>query len=61
MNHVNCRACVHHLPQLPWLPAARPVQMALKCSDLGHTAASLAVHKKWLERLEEEFFMQGDK
>ncbi|KAI8469134.1 MAG: hypothetical protein J3K34DRAFT_386003 [Monoraphidium minutum] len=36
------------------------LQMALKCADLGHLTGSLAVHKQWVERLEQEFFLQGD-
>ena len=35
--------------------------MALKCADLGHLASPRDVHKKWVERLEEEFFRQGDR
>lgn len=34
--------------------------MALKCADIGHLTGSLAVHKKWVEQLEQEFFHQGD-
>ena len=30
------------------------LQLALKCSDLGHTTASLPVHLKWVSKLEEE-------
>ncbi|KAL6765019.1 hypothetical protein V8C86DRAFT_1223041 [Haematococcus lacustris] len=36
------------------------LQMALKCSDLGHLAAPLPVHLAWVARLEAEFFAQGD-
>ncbi|GFH22595.1 3'5'-cyclic nucleotide phosphodiesterase [Haematococcus lacustris] len=36
------------------------LQMALKCSDLGHLAAPLPVHLVWVSRLEAEFFTQGD-
>ncbi|KAL6755521.1 hypothetical protein V8C86DRAFT_217136 [Haematococcus lacustris] len=36
------------------------LQMALKCSDLGHLAAPLPVHLAWVSRLEAEFFTQGD-
>ena len=35
--------------------------MALKCADLGHLTASREVHKKWVNRLESEFFAQGDR
>ena len=30
------------------------LQLALKCADLGHTAAFLPVHLKWVSGLEEE-------
>ncbi len=30
-------------------------------ADLGHLAEELEVHRKWVARLEEEFFKQGDK
>ena len=36
------------------------LQMALKLSDLGHLAASREVHMRWVQALEEEFFLQGD-
>lgn len=36
------------------------LQMALKISDLGHIAAPLALHLKWVAALEQEFFLQGD-
>ncbi|GFH30211.1 phosphodiesterase, partial [Haematococcus lacustris] len=36
------------------------LQMAMKCSDLGHLAAPLPVHLAWVARLEAEFFAQGD-
>jgi len=34
------------------------VQAALKCADLGHLTHTWAVHKKWVEKLEEEVFLQ---
>jgi len=37
------------------------LQVALKCSDLGHVSAALPVHLKWVRALEEEFFRQGDR
>lgn len=37
------------------------LQLAMKCSDLGHLAQEWGVHVQWVQRLEEEFFMQGDK
>ena len=30
------------------------LQLALKCSDMGHTSADLAVHLRWVSVLEEE-------
>ncbi|GAX73385.1 hypothetical protein CEUSTIGMA_g838.t1 [Chlamydomonas eustigma] len=40
---------------------ALALQMAMKCADLGHLTSSREVHKKWVCKLEEEFFLQGDK
>ncbi|KAG2484636.1 hypothetical protein HYH03_016589 [Edaphochlamys debaryana] len=37
------------------------LQIALKVADIGHLGAELAVHKRWLGVLEEEFFRQGDR
>ena len=34
--------------------------MALKVADLGHNALPFDLHWKWLRRLEDEFFAQGD-
>ncbi|KAJ9520995.1 hypothetical protein QJQ45_022698, partial [Haematococcus lacustris] len=42
------------------MPILAALQMALKCSDLGHLAAPLPVHLAWVSRLEAEFFAQGD-
>jgi len=36
------------------------MQMALKCADLGHLALPWTSHLRWVKRLEEEFFAQGD-
>jgi len=36
------------------------LQMAMKCADLGHLALTWDLHVKWVGRLEEEFFAQGD-
>ena len=33
----------------------------LKLADIGHLASQQHVHEKWVGRLEEEFFNQGDK
>jgi len=37
------------------------LQMAMKCSDLGHLALDWDLHGAWVRRLESEFFAQGDK
>jgi hypothetical protein len=37
------------------------LQMAMKCSDLGHLALGWDLHVTWVKRLEAEFFSQGDK
>ncbi|GAX77392.1 hypothetical protein CEUSTIGMA_g4838.t1 [Chlamydomonas eustigma] len=37
------------------------LQMCLKMSDLGHLSSAPAVHVKWVQKLEAEFFIQGDK
>lgn len=34
--------------------------MILKCADVGHLSKSEAVHRRWVEGLEEELFRQGD-
>ena len=35
--------------------------MSIKCADLTALAAARPVHCEWVERLEEEFSLQGDK
>jgi hypothetical protein len=35
-------------------------QIALKMADLGHLCDPTPIHLQWVQRLEEEFFMQGD-
>merc|ERR1712137_822090 len=37
------------------------LQMALKCADLGHLALCWNSHMRWVQRLESEFFTQGDR
>jgi len=37
------------------------LQVALKCADLGHLAMPWDLHLQWVQRLEKEFFAQGDK
>jgi len=36
------------------------LRVAIKCADLGHLALSWDHHLNWVERLETEFFAQGD-
>lgn len=36
------------------------LQIALKCADIGHLAVSWDLHIRWVKRLEQEFFAQGD-
>eukprot|EP00899_Mesostigma_viride_P005521 jgi/Mesvir1/14970/Mv14633-RA.1 len=36
------------------------LQVALKVADIGHSAKSLEIHKKWTDAITEEFFKQGD-
>lgn len=40
--------------------ATRLLQVALKCADLGHLALERPAHLQFVQRLEEEFFRQGD-
>lgn len=34
------------------------LQVMLKCADIGHLTSDLTTHKRWVSRLEEEFFKQ---
>lgn len=36
------------------------LKLALKCSDLGHLCLDWGSHMRWVQRLEDEFFAQGD-
>eukprot|EP00191_Tetraselmis_sp_GSL018_P009147 CAMPEP_0177617342 /NCGR_PEP_ID=MMETSP0419_2-20121207/24808_1 /TAXON_ID=582737 /ORGANISM="Tetraselmis sp., Strain GSL018" /LENGTH=1417 /DNA_ID=CAMNT_0019115801 /DNA_START=421 /DNA_END=4674 /DNA_ORIENTATION=- len=36
------------------------LQTAIKVADIGHCALPHSMHLEWLNRLEEEFFLQGD-
>ena len=36
------------------------IQVAMKVADLGHCYTQLDQHLEWVQRLEEEFFKQGD-
>lgn len=37
------------------------LQMALKCADIGHLALPEKLHMLWVEKLQQEFFFQGDR
>jgi len=37
------------------------LQVMLKCADLGHLALGWDAHLQWVDRLETEFFAQGDR
>jgi len=41
--------------------AVLTLQVAIKCADLGHLALNWNSHLRWVRRLEEEFFAQGDR
>ena len=36
-------------------------QVAIKCADLGHWALPNHLHQDWVDRLQTEFFAQGDR
>jgi hypothetical protein len=40
--------------------ASLALQVTLKCADVGHLALEWKSHMRWVLRLEEEFFTQGD-
>lgn len=37
------------------------LQVCLKCADIGHVYCDSNVHLRWVQKLEQEFFAQGDK
>ncbi|CAE7580927.1 PDE2A [Symbiodinium sp. CCMP2592] len=41
--------------------ASLVLKFALKCADVGHLALDWPGHLRWVQRLEEEFFLQGDR
>ncbi|CAE7024751.1 PDE10A [Symbiodinium natans] len=41
--------------------ASMVLKFALKCADIGHLALDWPGHLRWVQRLEEEFFLQGDR
>lgn len=51
--------------QHPYMPttvqeSTSALQIMLKCADLGHLALGWESHVQWVDRLETEFFAQGD-
>lgn len=51
--------------QHPYMPTSvqestSALQIMLKCADLGHLALGWESHVQWVDRLETEFFAQGD-
>jgi len=50
----------------PFAPASAKeallaLQIAIKCADVGHLALGWGDHVLWVQRLEQEFFAQGDR
>ena len=37
------------------------MQLVLKAADIGHLALPEQLHRMWVERLQEEFYAQGDR
>ena len=37
------------------------LQVALKCADIAHLALPVDLHRTWVQRLQDEFFLQGDR
>jgi cAMP-specific phosphodiesterase 4/calcium/calmodulin-dependent 3',5'-cyclic nucleotide phosphodiesterase len=53
-------------PSDPFVPsdakeAVLILKMLMKCADLGHLSLNWSSHVRWVRRLQEEFFQQGDK
>lgn len=42
------------------LPLREALCLALKCADIGHTTCRFDQHEKWVRRLQEELYNQGD-
>eukprot|EP00873_Tetraselmis_striata_P042902 jgi/Tetstr1/463166/TSEL_008100.t1 len=67
------KAHFENKPELKWMNSAElwvaleqkhrllVLQVALKVADIGHCALPWDIHREWLQRLEDEFFEQGDK
>jgi len=63
MNHrstisTHVGSCVLYNTHSWTLSDCFALQVALKCADIGHLAATPDVHKRWAYLLEEEFFLQ---
>ena len=58
IRQVNQKALCLFVNARAGLSCCMAVQVALKCADIGHLAASPGVHKRWALLLEEEFFLQ---
>lgn len=41
--------------------AVSRTKLILKCADLGHAYAPIHAHVSWVDKLQSEFFIQGDK
>ena len=50
----------HPSISLPGEDVSLSLQMALKCADIGHVYCESNVHLRWVQKLEQEFFAQGD-
>ena len=48
------------LEKLPYFHSLQVLQNMVHCSDLSNPTKSLELYRKWLGRLMEEFFRQGD-
>jgi hypothetical protein len=56
---VRGEGCEQFLPKSE-KDASLVLQVALKCADVGHLALGWNSHMRWVQRLEAEFFAQGD-
>jgi hypothetical protein len=66
-EQTSCRAlnAMEHPSTVAFKPTTQEdaklfLRVAMKCADLGHLALSWDQHLTWVERLEAEFFAQGD-
>merc|ERR1711865_1090760 len=61
LSKTSSTGAAHH----PYQPTSvqettSALQIMLKCADLGHLALDWDAHLEWVDRLETEFFAQGD-